>query len=43
MSFPVFFLYARKAVVKMKSKLGPEVNGVGVETVDIMEEDGNSY
>jgi len=36
MSFPVFFLYARNAEVKMESKLGLEVDGVDVETVDIM-------
>jgi len=42
MSFPVFFLYARKAEVNMGSKLGQEVYGVRVETVDIMEEDASS-
>ena len=36
MSFPVFFLYAWKAQVKMESKLGLEVDGVGVETVDMI-------
>jgi hypothetical protein len=42
MSFPVLFLYARKAEVKMGSKLGREVDGVGGGMVDIMEEDGSS-
>jgi len=36
MSFPVFFLYTRKAEVKMESKLGLEVDGVEVETVGMM-------
>src|SRR5712671_772436 len=36
MSFPVSFLYAWKAEVKMESKLGQEVDRVGVGTVDMM-------
>jgi hypothetical protein len=39
-SFPVFFLYARKAEVKTESRLECEVVTIGVEDIMSCENDG---